>query len=644
MNQQTISFFQEVAPQATSVEERIARATKNISRLFVEGKPAVVAWSGGKDSSLVLAITLHAATTYIETLRGRRHTRYRPSEKCDAPFLPALRAWRAVRKSVYVRASLGRLRDPFIVAMTSDTLIENPSVIAHIRSEYAKVEQYSADAGIRVETHIVTPPLLSTWQVSILSGRAIPSYAGMKGDCTVSLKIAPARSFRRKLFRRLKHEGWGTPVTLLGTRYSESNRRSANMRRRGERADRPVRNKDGEYVLSPICDFETDEVWEALAYYGSGVWPSYSNFEDTMRIYADAGGTSCAVVADAIFEGSSSKSGKCGARFGCHMCLQTEDKSLATMVDYDPQYGYAKGLLELNEYLRNIRYDWSRRNWIGRTIRGGYIAIAPDTLHPRVLREVSRFMLQLDHDERLRAHRAGENPRFELLPIEIIVALDAIQSLYGVARPFSLWADLRDIQSGGVRYDIPKIEAVPETPLPESRFLYVGEEWDERPDSAFTGLRDSYLEALTEGACQPELVELASGKTAWKVETGQAFEVDVESAYMLMDFELERMLSLHDGYLAPGGVTYGYKWYLQYGTIQLSHSQQAEHAEVCRRSEFKDRLGLTFDYDHNELIAKSVAYRELPESAKAAWVHKARSLSNQMEMFGLADNDLVATI
>jgi 3'-phosphoadenosine 5'-phosphosulfate sulfotransferase (PAPS reductase)/FAD synthetase len=200
--------------------------------------------------------------------------------------------------------------------MTSDTLIENPSVIAHIRSEYAKVEQYSADAGIRVETHIVTPPLLSTWQVSILSGRAIPSYAGMKGDCTVSLKIAPARSFRRKLFRRLKHEGWGTPVTLLGTRYSESNRRSANMRRRGERADRPVRNKDGEYVLSPICDFETDEVWEALAYYGSGVWPSYSNFEDTMRIYADAGGTSCAVVADAIFEGSSSKSGKCGARFG----------------------------------------------------------------------------------------------------------------------------------------------------------------------------------------------------------------------------------------------------------------------------------------------------------------------------------------
>jgi hypothetical protein len=127
------------------------------------------------------------------------------------------------------------------------------------------------------------------------------------------------------------------------------------------------------------------------------------------------------------------------------------------MVEYDPQYAYAKGLLKLNEYVRNIRYDWSKRNWIGRTIRGGYIDVGPDTLHPKTLRAISRFMLQLDHDEGIRARRAGEKPKFELLPLDILIALDAVQSLYGDARPFSLWADLRDIQSGNVRYDIPRL-------------------------------------------------------------------------------------------------------------------------------------------------------------------------------------------
>ncbi|WP_028195545.1 phosphoadenosine phosphosulfate sulfotransferase [Paraburkholderia fungorum] len=642
MKYETIELFP-VHMLQMSIENRIAQALQNIIRLFLNGQPVVVAFSGGKDSSLVLAITLHAARDYAEMLRSARAFAYRPAGNKGSRFLPALRAWRNLRKSTPLRASLKRLREPFVLVTTSNTLIENPSVIEHIKSEFSRVEKFAAAEQLRVETHMVTPPLLSTWQVSVLSGRAIPSYAGMKGDCSVSYKILPQRSFRRKLFRRLKHERMGVPVTLLGTRYSESERRSTAMRARGERADRPVRNKDGEYVLSPICSFSTDDVWEALAYYGSGVWPSYSDFEDTKRIYADAGGTSCAVVADAIYEGSSSKSGKCGARFGCHLCLQTEDRSLATMVEYDPQYAYAKGLLTLNEYLRNIRYDWSRRNWIGRTIRNGYVAVGPDTLHPKTVREISRFMLQLDHDERTRARRAKEKPKFELLPLDMLIALDAMQSLYGVARPFSLWADLRDIQFGNVRYDIPTIAPVPETPLPETRFLYVGEEWDERPDTAFTGLRDSYREAMTEMGCQPELVELSSGKTAWKVVTSQSFEVDEESAFLLMDFELERMLAIHDGYLAPGGVTYGYKWYLQYGTIQLSHSQQAEHDEVCRRSEFKDRLGLSFEYDHGALMEKTVRYRDLPAEARKAWAHKATSDGNQLEMLLAGGEDLLVT-
>lgn len=72
-----------------------------------------------------------------------------------------------------------------------------------------------------------------------------------------------------------------------------------------------------------------------------------------------------------------------------------EDKSLANMVEYDERYAYAAGLQRLNRFIRNTRFDWSRRHWIGRTIRAGYIKVQPDTYHPRMLREMFRYMLQL---------------------------------------------------------------------------------------------------------------------------------------------------------------------------------------------------------------------------------------------------------
>src|SRR3546814_7181771 len=82
--------------------------------------------------------------------------------------------------------------------------------------------------------------------------------------------------------------------------------------------------------------------------------------------------------ADALMSGKNKKGG-CGARLGCWTCQQANDKSLETMIQFEPRYEYAKGLNQLNKFIRAIRYDWNRRNWVGRTIRGGFIAIEPDT-------------------------------------------------------------------------------------------------------------------------------------------------------------------------------------------------------------------------------------------------------------------------
>ncbi|SDD59075.1 hypothetical protein SAMN05216345_111175 [Cupriavidus sp. YR651] len=476
--------------------------------------------------------------------------------------------------------------------------------------------------GFTVMTHVVRPSMASTFQVKVLSGRALPSFPGTQGDCSTDLKIAPQRAFRRKLFRQLSQRGLAEPVTCLGTRYDESVRRATGMRLRGESDDTAARNKDGDLVLSPIAHWSDDDVWEAIALYGSGSRPCFSDFEEMRRIYAHSVGRSCAVVADAILDGGTArKQGKCGARMGCHVCQMAEDKSLSNMIAFDERYAYARGLHRLNRFIRATRHDWSRRHWIGRTIRGGYVKVQPDTYHPAMLRALTRYMLQLDYDEQQRVASVGERPKFQLLPLDMMVAVDALQSLNGVARPFAAWADLRDIHERGIRYDVPEVLEVAPTPIPAPRFLHVGDAWDDSaPDSDWTGLRDPMREALTEGsACEPAITVGADGRAILDLPTSQQFGVDLEAAHLIAEFEVERLLDMHDACSAPGSVTAGYRWYAQYGCLTLSHSQKAEHDDIARRTAFKDRLGLTDNYDLRSVLAQSVSFEDLPQAGRAGW-------------------------
>lgn len=597
MDTKTIELFRmdEVMP---SIEERVESATAAIMKLFQDKRPVVCAFSGGKDSSVVAALTLNTAAAYA--------------------------------------AQGGK---PFVIFTTGDTLVENPEIVEHYRAELAKVREFGKSHGIRVLTKIVTPSLAASFQLSILSGRALPSWAGAKADCTPSWKIAPQRAYRNKLFRELKEKNWAEPVTMLGTRFDESERRAMHMKARGDRWDTPVRNKDGELILCPVALWSTEDIWEYIGMVSSGIWTAFTDFAETMRIYSHSAGTSCAVVADAIHEGAKSKKGGCGARHGCFVCLQAEDKSLEAMIEFDPRYEYARGLNRLNKFLRAIRYDWSRRHYVGRTIRAGYIAIQPDTFHPSTIRELTRYMLQLDYDEEVRAATAREQPKFRILPEDMMLALDAIQSLNGVARPFQIWADYRDIRERGIRYEIPEIETAPKTDVPDARFLYVGNDWDETANYlGLTGLRDPYMEALTEmSGCSPQLKVLPSGETAWDLETGQSMTVDMESLWMLMDFEMDTMLEKFDRGFYPGGITEAYKFYVSYGALTVSHSQQSEHDEVCRRTAYKDRLGLTLEYDVKDLLSKTVAFADLPSEARKAWGHKATTDSSQTDFLSVLD-------
>lgn len=592
---QTIEMFtvDEVRP---TLEERVERALTALGALFEENRMVVCQFSAGKDSGVVAALVLEAA---------RQH------------------------------AALGG--KPLVCVITVDTGVENPEMVAHAQRELARMRTYGNAHGFEVIVQTATPSLVTSWQVTVLSGRALPSYAGQNSDCSVSLKINVSRVCRNRLYRNARKKRFAEPVVCLGSRFSESEKRKAGMQARGDRADAPVRNDEGELVLCPIASWTTEDVWEFIGEVSSGLRETYTDFQETTRIYAHAGNSSCAIVSDLTFEeagaGKRRRRGHCDARTGCWTCQQAEDRSLEEMINFDEErYSYARGLNRLNRFIRAIRYDWSRRNWIGRTIREGFVCIEPDTFGAATVRELTRYMMTIDRNEVLRAERAGTHPKFQTLPLEMLIAVDAMQSLQGLAAPMAIWADFRDIYLNGKSYEVPEIPPTPPRPMPEPMFLHVGKGWDDTADQ-WTGFRDALTEHLTaDSPCAPKILELEDGRSTWEARAGQSFDVDTESAEMILQFEAERLAEMHDRGYHPGGITAGYRWYLNYGVLTLSRSQQSKHDEIARRTDFKDRLGLNLNPDISAVMDLAVRYGDLPERARAAWSNKATASGAQMSI------------
>src|SRR3546814_21019821 len=66
--------------------------------------------------------------------------------------------------------------------------------------------------------------------------------------------------------------------------------------------------------------------------------------------------------------------------------------------------------------------------------------------------------------------------------------------------------------------------------------------------------------------------------------------------------------------------------------IPLNHAARADHDSRLRRTEFKDRLGIGFDADIDQLLDMSIPYAQLDESAKQAWAHKVNHDQAQNEL------------
>jgi 3'-phosphoadenosine 5'-phosphosulfate sulfotransferase (PAPS reductase)/FAD synthetase len=264
--------------------QKAERVVRTIRGLLEADRPLSISWSGGKDSSAVLNLALVAAA----------------EARADGVAVP-----------------------PFIITH-GDTGIENPEIAAYARAELAKVADFAKRHGLDVRIHIATPSLSQSWAYRTIGQGKLPTFPGDPRECSIEFKIKPQARLLKQVMAELRAErGGAEPVVLIGTRFSESDGRDARMQERGERPEAIWKGSFGFDYLSPIADWTIGDVWAylglaadlALFGGGTGSWLSYSDFQETLRIYAAATGSECGVAGDKMEE-SVKRAEACGARFG----------------------------------------------------------------------------------------------------------------------------------------------------------------------------------------------------------------------------------------------------------------------------------------------------------------------------------------
>ncbi|MBA4542045.1 DNA phosphorothioation system sulfurtransferase DndC [Thermoactinomyces daqus] len=286
-----------------STNEKIERAKEIIKEVYLaDNRPWVVGFSGGKDSSAVVQLTLNALGEL------------EPEQR---------------QKKVYV--------------ISSDTLVETPLIINQIDKALAKIQAEANRREIPVETQKVKPEINDTFWVSIL-GKGYPTPRQKFRWCTDRMKIKPANRFIQE-----KVSEHGEVVMVLGVRMDESKSRAESIKSHTIEGTHLMKHSTlpNAYTFAPIKDWTTDDVWEFLL--DEPVWGEENR--NLLQLYQDSDGE-CPLVIDA-----DSKKVSCGnSRFGCWTCtVVNEDKALSGFINNGVDW--LRPLLEYRNYLVKARED-----------------------------------------------------------------------------------------------------------------------------------------------------------------------------------------------------------------------------------------------------------------------------------------------
>ena len=301
--------------------------------------PWIVAYSGGKDSTLLLQFVWEAVAELPPEQR-RRH----------------------------------------IHVIANDTLVESPIIIKHLKNSLGHIQDAAIQLGLPLTTHISEPCTDQTFWVNVIGRGYIPPTRNFRW-CTDRMKIQPTNRLIEDILNQHKRA-----VLLVGTRRSESSSRGNAMRRRGVSANKmnPHSSIKNCRMFAPLADLVDNDVWMVLMQRRP---PWGGTHRNLITVYRNAGGGECPLV---LSKADAPSCGTTSPRFGCWTCtVVTKDRSMTGTIDSghpDQQNlerlsAFREELIELRE--NNANRSEFRRN--GRTKKrdDGTKVYGPFTLQVR---------------------------------------------------------------------------------------------------------------------------------------------------------------------------------------------------------------------------------------------------------------------
>lgn len=298
------------------LKEKIKRIKEEIKEQYLsDSTPWVIGFSGGKDSTALLQIILHA----LDEL---------PKDRLN--------------KEVHV--------------LSNDTLVENPAIVNYLDEQLQAIEKVGKNelfkhSPERFIVSKVVPKIEDRFWINLI-GKGYPSPNRWFRWCTERMKISPTNDYI--LGQVSKH---GRAIIVLGTRSAESTNRAKSMEKHN------LENLNGykfrkhslpnAWVYAPIADLTTNEVWTYLMQ-----MPSYwsNNNKKIVALYRNAteAGDECPLVID-------TSTPSCGnSRFGCWVCtVVSRDKSMENLIENGEEW--MEPLLEFRNVLAAYRDDETKR-------------------------------------------------------------------------------------------------------------------------------------------------------------------------------------------------------------------------------------------------------------------------------------------
>ena len=282
----------------------------DVQRVYCADKrPWVIGYSGGKDSSAVMTLIYMA-------LLGLP-----PNER---------------NKPVFV--------------VSSDTLVETPVVVNHIKDSLAAIERGARRDQLPISCHQVIPENHQTFWSSLL-GKGYPAPTRSFRWCTERMKIDPVSDFIKS-----KVSQFNEVIVILGSRSQESASRAQVIAKHKIDGSRLARHTtlSNAFIYTPIDTWGVDDVWKILRLCHletietplgtKNIWSNIYELEwenpwgsknlILWNLYKDSSGQGeCPMVIDETTP-------SCGnSRFGCWTCtVVTKDRAMESLIQNGEQW------------------------------------------------------------------------------------------------------------------------------------------------------------------------------------------------------------------------------------------------------------------------------------------------------------------